>query len=54
MSVQEFLNSVNNPRTRKGYRFGLSKFVEWFGKPASEILAIETGRPDAKDRREPD
>jgi integrase len=40
MSVQEFLNSVSNPRTRKGYRFGLKKFVEWFGRPAEEILAI--------------
>jgi integrase len=40
MSVQEFLNSVSNPRTRKGYRFGLNKFVEWFGKPAEEILSI--------------
>ena len=40
MSVQEFLNSVSNPRTRKGYRFGLNKFVEWFGKPASEILEL--------------
>jgi integrase len=40
MSVQEFLNSVSNPRTRKGYRFGLNKFVEWFGKSAEEILAI--------------
>jgi len=40
MSFQEFLNSISNPRTRKGYRFGLNKFVEWFGKPAEEILAI--------------
>jgi len=40
MSVQEFLNSVSNPRTRKGYRFGLNKFVEWFGKPAEEILEM--------------
>jgi len=40
MSVQEFLNSISNPRTRKGYRFGLNKFVEWFGKSAEEILAI--------------
>jgi integrase len=38
MSVQEFLNSISNPRTRKGYRFGLYKFVEWFSKPAEEIL----------------
>jgi integrase len=40
MSVQEFLNSVSNPRTRKGYRFGLNKFVEWFDKPAEEILGM--------------
>jgi len=40
MSVQEFLNSVSNPRTRKGYRFGLNKFVEWFGKSAEELLAM--------------
>jgi integrase len=40
MSVQEFLNSISNPRTRKGYRFGLNKFVEWFGKPPEEILAM--------------
>jgi hypothetical protein len=36
MSVQEFLNSVSNPRTRKDYRFGLNKFVEWFGKSAEK------------------
>jgi site-specific recombinase XerD len=40
MSVQEFLNSVSNPRTRKGYRFGLNKFVEWSGKSAEELLAM--------------
>jgi integrase len=40
MSVPEFLNSISNPRTRKGYRFGLNKFVEWFGKSAEEILAM--------------
>ena len=40
MSVQEFLNSISNPRTRKGYRFGLNKFVEWFNKPAKEILEM--------------
>jgi integrase len=40
MSVQEFLNSVSNPRTRKGYRFGLNKFVEWYGNTTEEILAI--------------
>jgi integrase len=40
MSVQEFLNSISNPRTRKGYRFGLNKFVECFNKPAEEILKM--------------
>src|SRR3990170_3034012 len=40
MSVQEFLDSVSNPSTRKGYRFGLNKFVEWFGKSAEELLAM--------------
>jgi integrase len=40
MSVPEFLNSISNPRTRKGYRFGLNKFVGWFGKPPEEILAM--------------
>jgi site-specific recombinase XerD len=40
MSVQEFLDSVSNPSTKKGYRFGLKEFVEWYGKPAEEILAI--------------
>jgi site-specific recombinase XerD len=40
MSVQEFLNSINNPRTRKSYRYGLNKFAEWFSKPAEEILAM--------------
>jgi integrase len=40
MSVQEFLNSISNPRTRKGYRFGLNKFIQCFGKPAEEILAM--------------
>lgn len=38
MSIQEFLNSISNPRT-KGYRFGINKFVKWFGKPAEEALA---------------
>jgi len=40
MSTQEFLNSINNPRTRKSYRFGLNKFVEWFEKSAKEILTL--------------
>jgi len=40
MSAQEFLDSVSNPSTRKGYRFGLKEFVEWFGKSAEELLAM--------------
>ncbi len=40
MSVQKFLGSVSNLSTRKGYRFGLNKFVRWFGKPAEEVLAM--------------
>ena len=40
MSVQEFLNSISNPRTRKGYRFGLNKFMEWCNKPTGESLAM--------------
>ena len=40
MSVKEFLNSVNNPSIKKGYRFGLRKFVEWVGKSVEELLAM--------------
>jgi integrase len=40
LSEKKFLDSVSNPRTRKGYRFGLKKFVEWYSKPTQEILAI--------------
>jgi integrase len=40
LSVQDFLDSVSNKSTKKGYRFGINKFVEWFGKPAEEILSM--------------
>ena len=40
MSVQDFLDSLGNPRTRKNYSFGLRKFVEWYGKSADEILNL--------------
>ena len=40
MSVQDFLNSLSNPRTRKNYSFSLRKFVEWYGKSADEILNL--------------
>ena len=38
LSVKEFLDSVINPNTRKGYRVGIKKFYEWFGKSPREIL----------------
>jgi len=40
MSVQEFLNSISNPRTRKCYNFGLNKFVGWYGKSAEDVLSM--------------
>ena len=40
ISVQDFLDSLGNPRTRKNYSFGLRKFVEWYGKSADEILDL--------------
>jgi len=38
LSVKEFLDSVINPNTRKGYKIGIKKFNEWFGKSPREIL----------------
>jgi len=38
LSVKEFLDSVVNPNTRKGYRVGIKKFHEWFGKSPRKIL----------------
>ena len=40
LSVQEFLDSVSNPNTKTEYRHGLTKFCEWFGKSAEEILEM--------------
>jgi len=40
LSLQEFLDSVQNRNTKKGYRHGLKKFCEWFGKSAEEILEM--------------
>jgi len=40
LSVQEFLDSVSNPNTRKEYRHGIKKFCEWYGKSAEEILEL--------------
>ena len=40
LSVQEYLDSVSNPRTKKGYRKGINEFCKWFGKTAEEILQM--------------
>jgi len=40
LSVQEFLDSVSNPNTKKEYRHGVKKFCEWYGKSAEEILEL--------------
>ena len=50
LSVEEFLDSVSNKHTKKEYRYGIKKFVDWFGKSPEEILEIRkddlTLRPD--------
>ena len=43
LSLQEFLDSVRNPNTKKGYRHGIKKFCEWYGKSAEEILEMRKG-----------
>lgn len=40
LSIQEFLGSVSNPNTKKGYRHGIKKFCEWFGKSAENVLEL--------------
>jgi len=40
LSIQEFLDSVSNPNTKKEYRHGIKKFCEWYGKSAEEILEL--------------
>lgn len=40
LSVKEYLDSVVNSSTRKGYRLGIKKFCQWFGKPAEEVLQL--------------
>ncbi len=50
LSAEEFLDSIRNKSTRKGYRNGIKKFCQWFGKSPSEILELRkddlTQRPD--------
>jgi len=38
LSVKEFLDTIQNPSTRKGYRQGIKKFREYYGKTVKEIL----------------
>jgi len=38
MSVQEFLDSLPSRGTKKVYKMGLKKFLEWYGKSAEEVL----------------
>jgi site-specific recombinase XerD len=40
LSVEQFLESVTNPNTRKGYRHGVKKFCDWCGKSAEQILEL--------------
>jgi integrase len=40
LSLQEFIDSVQNPNTKKGYRHGIKKFCQWYGKNAEEILEL--------------
>ena len=50
LSMKEFLDSVINPSTKKGYRIGINKFCEWFCQSPREILEMRkddlTQRPD--------
>jgi integrase len=40
LSVEQFLDSVSNPNTKKGYRHGIKKFSDWYGKTVAEILEL--------------
>jgi integrase len=50
MSVQEFLDSLPSKGTKKVYKMGLKRFLEWYGKSAEEVLKERkddlTQRPD--------
>lgn len=38
LSVQEFLDNLPSKGTRKVYKYGLNKFLEWYGKTGKEVL----------------
>lgn len=58
MTLKEFLDYVREARSRntwKEYKYGINKFVEWFGKDANTILAMRhedvvSGEPRRKKR----
>jgi integrase len=51
-SVQQYLDSVSNPRTKKGYRKGINEFCKWFNKPAEEILQMRKDDLTQRDRED--
>jgi len=50
LSAEEFLDSIRNKSTRKGYHNGIKKFCHWYNKFPSEILELRkddlTQRPN--------
>jgi len=50
LSLQQFLYSVTNVNTKKGYRIGIERFCKWFGKQPLDILEMRkddlTQRPE--------
>ena len=41
LSVQEFLDSVSNPNTKKEYSHGIKKFCEWCGRSEERRVGKE-------------
>jgi integrase len=40
LSLQQFLDSLSNTNTKKGYHLGIVKFCQWFGKSPREVLEL--------------
>ena len=38
LSIQEFLDSLPSKGTKKVYKYGLNKFLDWYGKTGKEVL----------------
>jgi len=49
LSLEEFLGSVSNKKTRRAYKFGIKKFCDWFGKSPREILEMRKSDLTQKD-----